>query len=135
MIGLLRFREVIAEVLFVLGLGLVVILIHYLWITRHNYPKQWWKLRHVQGAMAFLALMFGDSLIRGWGTLSYVALRHGHSIFDLENEYPVALAGTIVTVFGMCWCIRLFSPYVWQERSWIFSMIAAVMFVLVMQVI
>lgn len=132
--GLLTLREMIAETLFSFDLLFAFVLTHYLWTRSREYVR-WWRFRHVQGAMAILTIIIGHLIIRFWSIAIFIDLRRGGSIYDLENRFPVALAGTVIAVGGLCWAIRVFSPDSWGERSWIAAVAFAALVVIAMRLV
>lgn len=134
MINLLTWREMIAEVLLTFDVILSLILIRYLWYARQEYDY-WWKRIHIQGAAALLVLLSGHAMIRGWSVATFINLKQGGSLFELENQLPIAFIGTIVAVVGLCWCIRIFTPDEWGEKGWIVSCFLALAFVLMMRLV
>lgn len=134
MLTFMLWRQIIAETLFIFDVIFAVVLIRYLWINKSGQP--WWEQVHLQGAFAFLTLIVGHILIRGWSIVSFVAIkRQGASIFDMENWLPVSFVGTIIAVIGMIWCIRVFSPGRWGEVGWIVAVILAGCFVAAMRLV
>lgn len=134
MINLLGWWEMVTEILFIFDVILGFILSHYIWRSWRNY-SQWWRQPHLQGAIALLLLTAGHGIVRAWSLAAFWNLHNGGSLFDLENRYPISLAGTVMAVIGMCWCIRIFGPDRWGERGWIGSMLIALGFVLLMSTV
>lgn len=126
-------RQIINEVLLSFDIILFVILVRYITVQINQSAQM--SQPHIQGAMALLTIFFGHAIVRGWSFATFVNIARGGGLFDLENAYPVALIGTIVTVVGLSWLIRIFTPNSWGERGWIFSVMLTALFVGLMRIV
>lgn len=136
MLNFLWTRQIITEVLFIFDVAFAFILIRYLIVKRKDLNGSYWRNKNVHAACALLTVLgVGHSILRGWSIYVFVMLSRGVPLFTLENKTPIGLIGTGISVLGMCWIIRCFSPVQWKERGWIFTMLAAGVFVFIMSFI
>jgi hypothetical protein len=135
-ISFLLLRQIITEILFSFDVILAIILVRYLMYQRNvQEGTRWLFWPHIQGAFALLVLTIGHCFTRLWSIGTFVYMRHGGSIFELEEAFPLALIGTAVAVVGLCWIIRVLTPTSWGERGWMLALALTAAFVGTMRLI
>lgn len=126
-------RQVITEILFVYDMAFVIILIRYVTVGRKRFGDQYWRTPSIWGAYYLLYHFVGVGITRAWSSFLYYGWLKGWDVFKLENQYPLAIAGTALSVIGMCGIIWVFSPDAWRHKAWIATCVVALAFVLFMR--
>lgn len=134
LLNFLEARQLVVEVLFVFDIAFAFILIRYLFRKwRGMSGSEFWASKNCQAAGGLLAMITGQTILRGWSVFLFIVLASGGNIFEWETNYKVSLVGTFITCFGLIWVIRLFSPVECQERGWIAACAGAILFVGMME--
>lgn len=87
------------------------------------------KLRN-RAAISLFVYFIGETLARGWGAMLLNRMSHGMTVqgaFDIEQKYPLALAGAAISFVGALCCVRVFSPSSWGNRAWVFVALIAIL--------
>lgn len=83
--------------------------------------RNWYARLGNQAAVAIAMFMFGETLNRGWGAVLTVAFSRGYDIGVIESQYPIALVGATICIFGILAKLRLFTPDRWGNRLWVYG--------------
>lgn len=123
--------EIISEMLFISDIGLILLVMA---VVRLD------KIEH--GAItnkkniALMILLAGTVGIRGWSSATYLVQRFGGDYLTFaENTYVFALLCLVVTLCGVGFLIKLFSPPRWGNLGWMLIFSAAISYVGWMQVL
>lgn len=129
-------RQIINNGLFVLDIVLMAVIVHHL-VREYcalGLRRAYNRLGN-QAAFAVLVLMVGHIVIRGWAAALLWHYDRGVNPLEIEERYPVGLAGAALALVGMVCCVRIFSPYRWRNVIWPGSILLAAAFIVAMLVV
>lgn len=99
-----------------LGCFIVFISVTTYIVSEMRRSSEWYTKLGNQAGVAIALFMFGEAVNRGWGAVLTVAFSRGYDIGVIENQYPIALVGATICLFGILAKLRLFTPDRWGYR-------------------
>lgn len=81
-----------------------------------------------QLAAAVTMHMAGEAMSRTWGAVLLVLFAHHVDIGAWEDRYPIAFAGSFVSMLGVLWKVRILSPA--SARQWLWAVLLVIAFAL-----
>jgi hypothetical protein len=123
-------REIVTETLFVLDISLFIFISFHLYQEAHaiGFRKIWGRLGN-RAAIAFAVHVTGLATLRGWTAFQYWLKDHHYRPPTDDENAAVLLIGLIISVVGMAFVIKIFSPIRWNNWGWILTMMAAAAFI------
>lgn len=110
------FNEALNGILFALLMYVLVILVRYIWNSRHD------GYIEIRPALVLGTFILGECLVRAafWWTRHQINLGE-----DIPNYKPFAIVGACISVAGVVWIIRFFSPDGCGAGSWWWGLVFA----------
>jgi len=78
-------------------------------------------------AVAMLIYFVGRAIASNWGAAYLYAQKHGIDMVAVENQYPIALVGSIVAAVGFLMMIRVYSHSRWKHWGWLSALITSML--------
>lgn len=91
--------------------------------------KDWTNWKYDQAtrtAIATFVYFFGQGMVRVWGVPLTILIKHGLPTIQLENKYPIGLAGTLIAMVGAFCMVRMYSPAKWRFWGWVSQLIVSI---------
>lgn len=123
-LGWLNERLFVAIVDAVINLSLLAICTSYLWYEMAT--PGWREWRSNKLALGIWCHMFGLSLRTTWGAVLLWLFARGYDIGPVEDAYPLAFLGGMISAAGVLCKIRVLSPEGMGRERWLWI---AVMFI------
>lgn len=79
-----------------------------------------------QLAAAVTMHMAGEAVSRTWGAVLLVLFAHHVNIGIWEDRYPLAFAGSFISMLGVLWKVRILSPA--NVRQWLWAVLLVIAF-------
>lgn len=124
-IGFLNERLFVAILDAVVNCALLMICSFFL--AHEMRTPEWRKWRSNQLAIGIWCHMFGLSLRTIWNAVLLWLYARGHDIGVIENAYPIAFFGGLISTAGVLCKIRVLSPHGVEKWLWVGIMALAVL--------